>query len=89
MSHTPAPWKWDGNWLSGQGDLILWYTTDDNGVHAKPENARLIAAAPQLLQALEHVAASLYYNDYGDPALLDSFDESIIDAAIRAAKGEA
>ena len=52
-------------------------------------NARLIASAPQLLHALEHIAASLYWNDYGAPALLDSFDESIIDAAIRAAKGEA
>ena len=52
-------------------------------------NARLIAAAPAMLEALEHIAASLYYNDYGDPALLSSFDESIIDAAIKAAKGEA
>lgn len=52
-------------------------------------NARLIASAPAMLEALEHIAASLYYNDYGDPALLSSFDESIIDAALRAAKGEA
>ena len=97
MSYTPGPWfvpertgtqyveaRIGGGWLQEVAAC---------GPTEKPEeqraNARLIAAAPQLLEALEHVAASLYYNDYGDPALLDSFDESIIDAAIRAAKGEA
>ena len=51
--HTLGPWEWDGNWLRGDGKLILWYTTDDNGTHAKFEDARLIAAAPDLLEALQ------------------------------------
>lgn len=99
MNHTPAPWTVSE--LDALGEVSehhIFIEPDVAVIERKVEsrnegrdmaNARLIASAPQLLEALEHIAASLYYNDYGDPALLDSFDESIIDAAIRAAKGEA
>lgn len=56
--HTPGPWTWDGRWLrSHAGGTILWYTTDDNGVHAKPDDALLIEAAPDLLAALKELVA--------------------------------
>lgn len=53
--HTPGPWKWDGRWLIGSGESILWYTSDDNGIHAEEANARLIAAAPDLFEFAEEV----------------------------------
>lgn len=50
--HTPTPWFWNGNWLNGQSDgtlqnngLILWYTTGDNGIHCRPEDAAFISKA--------------------------------------------
>lgn len=98
MSHTPGPWTVSELMFGGEVSEHHIFIEPDVAVierkvagHDQHDmaNAHLIAAAPQLLQALEHIAVSLYYNDYGDPALLDSFDESIIDAAIRAAKGEA
>ena len=55
-AHTPGPWEWSGRWLVGKGKMILWYTTADDGVHANPEDARLIAAAPDLLEALVEIS---------------------------------
>lgn len=49
MKHTP--WKWNGKWLfDNKGDLVLWYTTNDDGVHCKEEHKNLIAAAPELFK---------------------------------------
>lgn len=59
MSHSKGPWKWDGHWLSGNGKMILWYTTEDNGVHANPSDAHLIAAAPDLLSALNAMLTNM------------------------------
>ena len=54
--HTPGPWRWNDQWLNNGSEQILWYTTDDDGIHCLPEHARLIAAAPDLLAALEDIA---------------------------------
>lgn len=67
--HTPGPWKVDGG-KGKHGDLYIW--PDDNlwGGHAvatvhqeiqegADANARLIAAAPALLFALEDILAAL------------------------------
>ena len=52
-----GPWEWSENWLyvadySKHPGPVLWYTTNDDGVHAKPDAAALIAAAPALAAAL-------------------------------------
>lgn len=60
--HTPGPWRW----LEGDGycgprlvdasveDVIGGGAQiDDTGVYTSPANARLIAAAPELLEELE------------------------------------
>jgi len=51
-------------------------------------NARLIAAAPELLEALRMVKASLYVTEpEGEYRLNTTFDECAIDAAIAKATG--
>jgi hypothetical protein len=42
---TNADWVWsDGQWLSSNGDHILWYTSADDGLHGTPADKALIAA---------------------------------------------
>ena len=47
--HTPGPWQWLDSGLWGEHDFI--YTDPKNAEFAA--NAALIAAAPELLEALE------------------------------------
>lgn len=62
MGHTPGPWDNDGNDISAKGSVIATVTlpplTDSDRITG-PEivaNARLIAAAPELLAALKRRA---------------------------------
>jgi len=85
MKHTKGPW----DWTEGSGeyeielvgpvggeDSILYHGANWPVIKA---NARLIAAAPELLEALEDILANI-----------DGFpDTSKALAAIRKAKGEA
>lgn len=89
--HTPGPWEWRiGNWLYGQGEMILWYTTDDDGIHARTPDARLIAAAPDLLEALKDVLARIERSEawWIDCPDRGGFDDGMIRAAISKATGE-
>jgi len=55
-THTPGPWKIDGNYiLSGCGNyhLSLMTMIDEDMDDEWKANARLISAAPDLLEALE------------------------------------
>lgn len=84
--HTPAPWVWDGGWLNGpSGDSILYYTTDDDGIHGKREDKDLVAAAPELLEALEKAITWDSYDSEGVPAVW--LDNAL--KAIEKAKGGA
>jgi hypothetical protein len=75
MSHTPAPWvaeldSLEGDWIVDSEPLRVGYgkvvvanvpntdCDDDEGKEAQA-NARLIAAAPALLHALEAAVASI------------------------------
>jgi len=55
MKHTPAPWRYDfvdgycGELLAASGQVIATFV-DEPSV----EDARLIAAAPELLDCLRH-----------------------------------
>jgi len=57
--HTPSPWVYkNGPSFYGlfgpQGEMLLTYTTDDDGVHCTNQtDAQLITAAPDLLESLE------------------------------------
>lgn len=59
-SHSPGPWTVDGNYiLSKCGDYHLAFLTnaDDDQKEEWQANARLMAAAPELLEALELLMA--------------------------------
>jgi len=82
-AHTPGPWKeHDRSIWAGEILLAKVYKQGDQGV----SNARLIAAAPQLLEALDDVSRA--YQDMFDvmPVAFQTYI-NIVDAAIRAARG--
>ena len=96
MSHTPGPWKWDGNvcdydpeqeapWLVLDPDSS---TTDPilrGEIHCgNPANARLIAAAPDLLKALQAMLTHMGMDE--DEWNKPTFDQAR--AAIAKATGE-
>jgi hypothetical protein len=77
MEHTPGPWEYDDRhyWIDGKrygmdswaimrGSYCL-ATTDKNKA-----NARLIAAAPDLLQALRNLVDIQERDERGDPDYL-------------------
>lgn len=95
MKHTPGPWRIElgrygvprairGPESAEFRNIINW-----NGLSSpsRPEsvaNARLIAAAPDLLEALEMLADPMRTPTDGDPSVLREFAR----AAIAKAKGE-
>jgi hypothetical protein len=96
--HTPGPWRAefdaDGNWYTNRvyaanGDLVANMITSPRWVRQKMHpNTLLIAAAPELLAALE----SLVFIGRADDFPLDDEWRDAIDraeSAIAKAKGEA
>ena len=87
--HTPGPWKWDS-----KGSLVTEfkgksYRTEilnqlGEGTICTDEDEALIAAAPELLEALESVAHAI--NETDGPTREDM---QLIYKAIKKAKGEA
>ncbi|KKN09845.1 hypothetical protein LCGC14_1042480 [marine sediment metagenome] len=72
MSHTPGPWKavrLTHGWIIGpqpDGVCTIHNNTNGSGFDQKTANARLIAAAPDLLEACE---AMVHAARQGDSAL--------------------
>ncbi len=58
-AHTPGPWFASGTDVKPLGNrpLICWTGTPERALPEARANARLIAAAPRLLAALQHVKA--------------------------------
>ena len=56
MSHTPGPWKVDRPYIRGAGRVIASLESGRNEVE-DAANARLIAAAPELLEVCEALLA--------------------------------
>jgi hypothetical protein len=48
--HTPGPWEWNGKFMVG-----IPHKGGETYFRTNPEDAQLIAAAPDLLEALEMV----------------------------------
>lgn len=86
VTHTPGPWvelhDFDGDYgIFGGPNLVAVTNHDTDEDHA---NARLIAAAPEMLEALEELLGRVQGLLGGEPAEL----WCKADAAIRKAKGE-
>lgn len=72
-AHTPGPWKWDcgiippdgpgryADIYTDGGDLII--ASFNNEIPEGSANARLIAAAPELLEALRGMLRATDFND--------------------------
>jgi len=93
MTHTPGPWKVMGEdvvLMRDEREVVAWVGDIDGQM---TDNARLIAAAPDMLEALEEVVA-LTENLPVCPfcsCVLDHRPECLsheIEAAIRKARGE-
>jgi len=88
--HTPGIWN---NMPSEPDDLSVFVNLDGDNIievfgRDKKPNARLIAAAPYLLAALQFARDTI---DTREPENMDALDHralKIIDAAIAKAKGE-
>jgi hypothetical protein len=84
--HTPGPWKHDEMW-----GLIKYGRTEICALHSgNAANARLIAAAPELLEALNQTVSSLEYwfKRNGDPEGANSLMMQNARAAIAKATGK-
>lgn len=83
--HTPGPWEWSGDYLYGPdyqeviGDCFF---AGEQSLSCSNADRRLIAAAPDLLQALQYV------NDYWD-APFDHAAKRAIPEKARAALAKA
>jgi len=71
--HTPGPWVWGDNYRGlygsgGEEDEVLQYAPYDGlwlaYVNGREANARLIAAAPELLKALKVLLNETMYKNH-------------------------
>ena len=66
MKHTPGPWNYDRSgyslYVNSGRELVTALSMDGKRLETSEANARLIAAAPDLLEALER-----YVHHFGDP----------------------
>jgi hypothetical protein len=63
VKHTPGPWE-----VSGSKQFV--YSSRGTVADCAPKNAHLIAAAPEMLEALDDMVTEMY-----EQGLLDALDE--------------
>lgn len=84
MRHTPGPWTWfdypDGRKLLSGPDRAVIHCPDAP-MSCDPADARLIAAAPELLAALNDVIENCGCNDAGGPCANCERAEAAIEKA--------
>ena len=89
-NHTPGPWEIKRHFDPGYKNIsaqkhtalaqVVWCMEDEDRSPSCEANAHLIAAAPELLEALERVKATGVF--------LGAIPQEMVDAAIAKAKGE-
>ena len=75
--HTPGPWKVDGTYIYEveQDKILAEVETYNNNELPYEANARLMAAAPELLEFVRYVAKGIPVGD--DPCSLEELEESL------------
>lgn len=63
MSHTPGPWTAAGDYIISKNRHIALVSPKVGSDSETADNARLMAASPDLLESLE-----ILVENYGDPA---------------------
>ena len=93
--HTPGPWDWDAQGQNGHNGLFNIYILDSTKRKIgtlygrgdeREANGRLIAAAPEMLEALELLVEEAR-EDSQNASLMDAFQKAR--AAIARATGDA
>lgn len=65
-NHTPPPWDCTGCLFPDDGMGGVYYRLQADGMDARAANARLIAAAPELLELACQYLSDLRYPPTGD-----------------------
>jgi hypothetical protein len=89
QTHTPGPWRSEGQYVIGEGNQLIAVagrSTEPEIRIAHEANARLIAAAPDLLAACE-LMESVYRQNVVNPGEPSSVLEAL-QAAIAKARGQ-
>ena len=89
-AHTPAPWTVDNRAIYGTRGLIRPFVAsveDDHNDSETEANARLIASAPELLDALQDIVDAYQKHFDAMPVAWQTYD-NIARAAITKAIGE-
>lgn len=102
MTHSPTPWEWSDTGYArlrdARGDTVVWYTTDDDGLHAAPEDAAHIVLCVNshaaLVEALKAWVRLAGWKELPNPDDFEITESKCIVwrqtiAALAAAKGEA
>lgn len=89
-AHTPGPWKAGNveNRTGGRSAVLIWADGgDDLGEARTFADARLMAAAPELLEALERMVAMFADHTQYDEEGYETAAVAVARAAIAKAKG--
>jgi len=97
-AHTPGPWRVDTGQMAGCGPTSRYLYVSANGTtvcafntdHPRPKHyadARLIAAAPELLAACQRVQRAIYWAETADRLSQDEIDAILVDAIAKATGG--
>lgn len=87
LKHTPGPWITDGSYIEDYDNNCplrrrIAIIDDGAGIDNPKANARLIAAAPEMLEVLISVyEAAEYWSDYDVPITLKDDIKSVIEKA--------
>ena len=97
-AHTPAPWHFKKLAMHDGGHVVMFTAQNGQRTHRldyagqfKEADARLIAAAPQLLEALQTTAANLRSWKAANGGGIKTFDSwlEVVEEAIAKAEGGA
>jgi hypothetical protein len=83
--HTPGPWTWGEGYLWAGSHMLFWPTKDETIKVLSEADARLIAAAPDLLDACKAALVEVQRTISSHTSFNNTMD--VLEAAIAKAEG--